>query len=77
MSNEKKNRSPTRGDRNVTTVYLDSDSRQKLNELAEESGQSKSQVIRVLIQSADGKRYERIAKIVDELQREMGTVLGS
>jgi len=50
-----------------TSVYLDSDSRGKLADLSTNTGQSRSQVIRGLIQGADGTRDKRLAEIVAEM----------
>jgi hypothetical protein len=56
-----------------TSIYLDLDSRKKLASLATASGQSKSQVVRGLIQAADGKQHARLAKIVSELSSLVGS----
>ena len=50
-----------------TSVYLDSDSRGKLDDLSTNTGQSRSQVIRSLIQGADGERDKRLAEIAAEM----------
>lgn len=58
---------------NVTTVYLDPGSRQRLEELAAASGQSKSQVVRGLIQAANGEQHRRLAEIAAELKELVGS----
>lgn len=57
----------------VTSVYLDVDSKKKLADLSLASGQSKSQVIRGLIQSADGLQHKRLSEIANELMDLVGS----
>lgn len=50
-----------------TSIYLDDESRNKIDAIAEETGQSRSQVMRSLIQGTDGTRDIRAAELVAEL----------
>lgn len=57
---------------NYTSVYLDDESRGRLNELSSEMGLSRSEVIRTLINGSESSRDARLAGLV----REMTDVLG-
>jgi len=66
-----------RGSEPYTSVYLDEKSRTKLDSLAKRSGQSRSQVMRGLIQGADGDQHQRLSKIAAELIDLIGARTGS
>jgi predicted transcriptional regulator len=73
MESEAEGRSPSRSPERYTSVYLDADSRSKLDHLAADTGQSRSHVIRGLIQGADGYLIERLGKIVEDLRKLIGS----
>ena len=50
-----------------TSIYLDDDSRQKLDVMSENTGQSRSQIMRSLIQGSDEEREKRLLEIIAEL----------
>lgn len=55
-----------------TSLLLDEDTRTKLDEMATSSGQSRSQIMRGLIQGADGELNRRLAAIAGELNDLLG-----
>lgn len=50
-----------------TSLYLDRESSEKLVQLVEETGLSRSQIIRTLINGADGERDTRMTQLVTEM----------
>jgi len=50
-----------------TSIYLNGEQREILDALAASTGRSRSQVIRELIQSADGSTLTRVSELVGEL----------
>lgn len=55
-----------------TSLYLDPETKEKLDSLAARSGESKSQVMRGLIRGADSERHQRLAELLSELNALMG-----
>lgn len=62
----------TRNTENFTSFYLDPESRARLDEMAAEVGESRSYVVRSLIQGADSKRNASLTRIANELMRLAG-----
>lgn len=58
-----------KGTSSYTSVYLDEESREKLRDLATQTGKSRSQVIRSLINGADGERERRLVDLVSEMKK--------
>jgi hypothetical protein len=56
-----------------TSIYLDLESREKLADLSVASGQSKSQVVRGLIQAANRDHHQRLGEIASELMELVGS----
>jgi hypothetical protein len=52
---------------NYVTFYLDTAARTKLEAMAKSSGLNRSQLIRNLIEGADGKREAKLAKLVGQM----------
>jgi hypothetical protein len=55
-----------------TSIYLDLDTRKKLEKICSHSGESKSQAMRRLIRGADGSTDKKLAKIAAELNDLIG-----
>lgn len=56
-----------------TSLYLDDETKVKLEKLSAASGESMSQIMRGLIRGADGSKQKRLAKVVAELNDLVGT----
>lgn len=52
-----------------TSVYLQDETRLKLEEMVADTGRSKSQIISSLIEGADGELLARLARISDDLSQ--------
>jgi len=67
MSREDRTREPSRD--GVASIYLDADSKAKLQAMAAAAGTSRSLVVRNLIQEAGSADKVKLRKIVTELSK--------